>query len=554
MASSSNHGAANGKQSRVLLPFTRDSLRIPDELAEEIGTDEALVAGPPAAGKQVKFWAVEVGTDGDGAFLGVGWLEFAEACGVEAGWHLVLRHRGRGVLTVKVFDASNCLLELGGAPVPAAVEARESSKDAARSPKPQFIRVFSGYFMEKLLIPHKFVRHYIRNNEHLNSHTATVLGPIGKVSQVELEKNGSDEFFVGGWSQFLVSNNITETDSLLLSYGGKMEFVVKVFDPKGYQRESKHKETRAQLAPTSSYIEEQEQQETPPISIPKHCKNNWPRPSSDGEKKRQAMVNPLNEEPLWTKPIYQIGSSSQMKKQINANTLKELALAKHFCDAIGLHCRSTITLKTSMSSTDSWKVQAVPCKNMSYRLMKGWRRFCLENRLKQGDICTIEVTETTLWHVTINHMNYETPASSNRKHDAITSESSNNGQKRRKRSSDALITDYVSARGCVFAIGPPAWIKKEINSTTFETRVYLPPVFCKAIGIQEPCKITLKTSMSNTRSAWQAHIALYEGSSYHVSGPGWRQFCRENRIKVGDVCTINIVETKLWHVIVNSSE
>ncbi|CAL5032890.1 unnamed protein product [Urochloa decumbens] len=553
MASSSNQGAANGKHSRVLLPFTRDSLRIPEELAGEIGTEEALVVGPPAAGKQVKFWAVEVRMDGDGAFLGGGWPEFAEACGVEPGWHLVLRHRGRGVLTVKVFDASNCLLELGGgAPVPSAVEARESSKDAARSQKPQFIRVFSGYFMEKLLIPHKFVRHYIHNNEHLNSRTATVLGPLGKVSHVELEKNGSNEFFVGGWSQFLVSNNIAESDSLLFSYGGKMEFRVKVFDPKGYQRESKHKETTAQLAPTSPYIEEQEQQEAPPVSIPKRCKNYWPRSSIDGEKKPKGMVNPLNDEPLWMKPVYQIGSSSQLKKQINANTLKELALAKHFCVAIGLHGRSTITLKTSVSSTDSWKVQAVPCKNMSYRLMQGWRRFCLENSLKQGDICTFEVIETTLWNVTINHLSYETPSSSSRK-DTITIESSNNGRKRPKGSSDDLITGYVSARGCVFAIGPPAWIKKEINSTTFETRFYLPPVFCKAIGIQEPCTITLKTSMSNTRS-WQVHIAPYEGSSYHVSGPGWMQLCRENRIKMGDVCTINIVETKLWHVIVNSPE
>jgi len=78
----------------------------------------------------------------------------------------------------------------------------------------------------------------------------------------------------------------------------------------------------------------------------------------------------------------------------------------------------------------------------------------------------------------------------------------------------------TSSRGCVFGIGPPAWIKKEINSTTVENRLYLPPVFCKAIGISKPCTVTLKTSMSSTRT-WQARVAPYQGTSHHVSGLGW---------------------------------
>ncbi|CAN6242149.1 unnamed protein product [Urochloa humidicola] len=240
-----------------------------------------------------------------------------------------------------------------------------------------------------------------------------------------------------------------------------------------------------------------------------------------------------------------------MKKQINANTLRELALAKKFCDAIGLHGPSKITIKSSMSSTHSWQVQALPCKNMSYRLMQGWRRFCLGNNLKLGDICTFEVIETTLWHVTINNSsNNETPSACSRKHNLINSESSNKGQKRQKVS---MTSSVAPARGCSFWIGPPAWLKKTINSTTTESRLYLPPVFCKAIGIRERCTITLKTSMSCTRS-WQAYVAPYEGSSHHLSGSGWTQFYRQNGIKVGDVCTINIIEAKLWHVIVSSPE
>ncbi|KAJ1270422.1 hypothetical protein BS78_06G051000 [Paspalum vaginatum] len=105
---------AAAKNLRVLLPFSCDSLRIPDELAEDIGAGDALVVDP-GGGKGKAVWRVEVGRDGDGAFLGRGWPELTDACG--AVWLLVLRHRGRGVLTLKAFDDARCLRNLG-APAP----------------------------------------------------------------------------------------------------------------------------------------------------------------------------------------------------------------------------------------------------------------------------------------------------------------------------------------------------------------------------------------------------------------------------------------------------
>ena len=84
--------------------------RIPDELATEIGAEEAFVVAP--FGGKGRLRRVEVGLDGDGAFLGRGWPEFAGACGVAGGWFLVLRHHGGGLLTVKAFDSCCCLREL----------------------------------------------------------------------------------------------------------------------------------------------------------------------------------------------------------------------------------------------------------------------------------------------------------------------------------------------------------------------------------------------------------------------------------------------------------
>ncbi|GJN11902.1 hypothetical protein PR202_ga30138 [Eleusine coracana subsp. coracana] len=51
-----------------------------------------------------------------------------------------------------------------------------------------------------------------------------------------------------------------------------------------------------------------------------------------------------------------------------------------------------------------------------------------------------------------------------------------------------------------YDIGPPAWVKKKMNNCSIENHLSLPPVFCDTIGIRESCTVTLKTSMSSTRS------------------------------------------------------
>ncbi|KAK3143087.1 hypothetical protein QOZ80_4BG0358100 [Eleusine coracana subsp. coracana] len=177
------------RDTRVLLPFTCDSLRIPDELAEEIGATDAYVAVPICKGKVQR---VEIGKDGDGAFLGRGWPEIAAKFGIGAGWFLVLRHHGRGMLTLKAFDDSGCLRELPASTPAAAVEATTCSRDTTY--RPQFLSLLPQDSMGKMQIPAKIVQSYIPK-EHLNNHTAVVFGPHTKNGHIEVEMNPSNIFF-----------------------------------------------------------------------------------------------------------------------------------------------------------------------------------------------------------------------------------------------------------------------------------------------------------------------------------------------------------------------
>ncbi|CAN6242147.1 unnamed protein product [Urochloa humidicola] len=390
MASPGDQGDSNSKAMnlRVLLQFSGDTLRIPDELAAEIGAGNALVVRPTGASGKVKAWPVEVGRNGGGAFLGRGWPEFAEASGVEDGWLLILRHRGRGVLTVKAFDDSRCLRELGDETPPEA-GATVSSKDATH--KRQFISALPTNFMEKMRIPAKFVQQYLP--KELLNNQAIILGPFGKVHSIKLEMVQSDVFLSGGWSQFLAFHDITETNALLLRYEGNMFFTVKVFGPNGCPRKSKHKEARVPL-------DIEEQQEAPSASIQKCSKNDLP--ISNGEKKPHGSTTSLKKASSRLRCIYEIGPPAWIRKEMSIKALKNyISLPAAFCDAIGYREACTITFKTSLSSTSSWQVRVIPYKHSSHQVGSGWRRFCQDNKIKEGDVCTFNVIDSTLWHVVV---------------------------------------------------------------------------------------------------------------------------------------------------------
>ena len=77
------------------------------------------------------------------------------------------------------------------------------------------------------------------------------------------------------------------------------------------------------------------------------------------------------------------------------------AVKKSICSSVDLLGTCEITLKMSMGNTRSRPVLFKMANNFGYITGKGWKRFCRENKLKEGDRCTFSVIETTVWHVTI---------------------------------------------------------------------------------------------------------------------------------------------------------
>ncbi|RLN11794.1 hypothetical protein C2845_PM09G19060 [Panicum miliaceum] len=84
-------------------------------------------------------------------------------------------------------------------------------------------------------------------------------------------------------------------------------------------------------------------------------------------------------------------------KRITSYDLTSLFAVKgSFCSSVGLLGPCEITLKMSMGNTRSWPVWFNATKTYGYINGQGWKRFCRENKLKEGDCCTFSVIETTV--------------------------------------------------------------------------------------------------------------------------------------------------------------
>ncbi|KAK3143084.1 hypothetical protein QOZ80_4BG0358050 [Eleusine coracana subsp. coracana] len=521
------------KQLKVLMPPSLHRLGISDELAGCLEAQEALVVSPFG-----KVWRVEVGRDAKGAFLGRGWAEFLAAHGIGVGWFVVLRHEGGGSLTVKAFDRSFCIHDFGA---PAAVMASRGSKEV--SCKPQFIRIIHQDSMEKMIIPPKFLKHCI-SEEYLNTSLAVLISPLGKFWRIEVEKDHSGTFFAGGWPQFLASHGISEGDVLLLRYEGNMVFQLKVFGLNGGQKNTKNRNTGIpQMTDTVKQSES-------PSSIRKR-KGDDERSSREENSRLTSCTESLNKTSAQKQPDYQIGPPSWIKKEMTTHMLEQiLSLSVKFCDSIGFRKSCTITLKTAMNSTKSWKVRGLAYTKTCYLLGQSWKNFCKDNKLKKGDICTFNVIEPTLWHVVIMHYTQE-------QKESPYSSSSREGDRNKRlicepdnrpKYSISVLSRSSSYTKSVYDIGPPSWIQKQITPNSLKKRLSLARAFCYEIGLRESSTITLKTSVNETRS-WQVRGLLPNNNSYHF-GYGWKKFYEDNKLKVGDVCTFNIIETTLWHVII----
>ncbi|XP_044947853.1 putative B3 domain-containing protein Os04g0347400 [Hordeum vulgare subsp. vulgare] len=371
-----------------------------------------------------KLWDITVGRYSNGLFLGGQWPQFVAAHGIGIGWYLVFKQVRRGIFTLKVFDNNFVIKPFG-----VTITVLSQLKNACAR-KPQFIVPLQTSFKEKMLIPHEFLRRGYISEEDLNKRPlmATFLSHW----HIGLERDGPDVFFAGSvWADFLDMLDLSETDVLLIKYQGCMNFSIEKFG----HGDDEHIEEEPGCSEESKQSPGAQSQEEEHVSTRKRKQSNCKAPGAQGQEGKHVSTRTRKRKESNCKTpraqgqegerskgermlerhttsrhvnmscffeIGKTGSQDWLKKEIGSDgVLKAFHLPDHF----GYKKNCKILLRP-MDRNESWEVKGSVIKrpNTVYtmnRFRGGWAKFCEENGLKKGDLCTFKVVNGKLWEVNI---------------------------------------------------------------------------------------------------------------------------------------------------------
>ncbi|KAM0871159.1 hypothetical protein ACQ4PT_039550 [Festuca glaucescens] len=398
-------------QLKMVLPGSSEKLRISDELAKcfDSGDGGAGMTAFLVSPFSSAIWQVEVGRDGDGAFLGRRWPEFVEAHGISVGWFLVFRHVGRGMLTIKAFDGTFFIKEFGQTLTVPGLPAAHIETGRAR--RPQFLMPLFPHWMDKMPIPAEFLKRRYIPDEELNRRKATFMNPSSDLWHIDLEKDGSNVFFAGDWSKFLKFHGIALGQALLIRYQGNMIFTFKVFELTGCRRKLVKQGSRFQLTENSeetySSRDTEQNEEANPSQKNSHS-------SEEAQSQKEAHISSTRRKRNKEQKMLKTSTNSPDRRRADeiqlrismTKTLTNYALERYIClprwftNEIGFQESCKITLKSSECQR-SWEVNYLVEKKGACNLSAGWKMFCQDLGLKEGDKCTFNVIKRSLWHVDI---------------------------------------------------------------------------------------------------------------------------------------------------------
>ncbi|KAM0851022.1 hypothetical protein ACQ4PT_052700 [Festuca glaucescens] len=361
-------------QLKMVLPGSSGKLRISDELAEcfDSGDDGAGMTAFLVSPFGTAVWRVEVGRDSNGAFLGRRWPEFMEAHGISVGWFLVLRHEGRGVLTIKAFDTTYFIKECGQTLTGVwskFLEFQGVTEGEVLLIRYQGNMIFTievfGFTGCRRNLEKRGIRfQQTGNSEETNSSQRTEQSEETNSSQ----KTGQSE--EANSSQ---KTGQTEEIIVLSSQNTKQN------EEANPSKKNAHSSQEAQ-SQKEAHISRRKRKRSEETRIPRSCRN------------------PLDKR---TDCEYEAGSQPWIRKQLNAKLRYNIPLPGSFCKKVGFTETCKITLK-STEKKGSWEVRILVYEKIGqWKVSGGWKMFCQDNGLKEGDVCTFKVLKSKLWHVDI---------------------------------------------------------------------------------------------------------------------------------------------------------
>ncbi|XP_070047900.1 putative B3 domain-containing protein REM15 isoform X7 [Nicotiana tomentosiformis] len=275
-----------------------------------------------------------------------------------------------------------------------------------RPVKPQFFKPILPGFKHALKIPKGFLK-YLKGHEHEHA----VLRKVDKYWLVKV----NDYRFKAGWAEFVEENDLQLGDMLVFRYEGNMEFEVMIFDSSHCNREYAEYLQEEEAAATHTFGEASKNFEFEDTnnyaSIPSGDRLYQSSPSTSCY-----LSHSRNTDDVIEIPSPGIKLSDEDSSRAEAATDKHVGHS-HFVCTIKPYCltygymylpqqfaNGLSNKKCDLIIRDErqrlWNLKLSSDCNNRVRIGDGWRKFIVDNRLKEGDHIVFEVVtdeETSIW-------------------------------------------------------------------------------------------------------------------------------------------------------------
>ncbi|XP_031500621.1 B3 domain-containing protein Os03g0212300-like [Nymphaea colorata] len=241
-----------------------------------------------------------------------------------------------------------------------------------RRKKRHFFKVLIGDFSDELRLPPDFTKH-IQVKEESGNASLRVCG--GRTWQVELRKVDNRLVFRKGWSNFVVGNGLRTGDFLVFKHDRVLHFIVRVFDASACEKRRLPAGDTCRNAEMSNVSMSEGSLD---CSSFKHSRGRVTGPQQDAW---NAACSFKTKNPCFRKYF----------------TDKTMCCRSYYLNVPSAFVRQHLAFESCMLTLFDPEGRCYPVRYLNTSesggivgFSSGWRKFAVENHLREGDACVFE--------------------------------------------------------------------------------------------------------------------------------------------------------------------
>ncbi|XP_038975568.1 putative B3 domain-containing protein REM15 isoform X2 [Phoenix dactylifera] len=348
--------------------------------------------------------------------------------------------------------------------------------------KPGFFKVLMPGFEKKLRIPPAFVK-YITN---LRDKRATLISPLGKLWSVNIHGCKEKMCFREGWPEFAQAHDLKLGCFMVFRYEDDRTFSFQVFDTSACRKD--YSPVGVQSVARMDIRQDLNSEDA--------SEDTSQGPMTQGSRKQIRMMD--EGRPLTERTFSSCSGRKSFVAIISDYNLNRnyMSIPASFKESSDIMTKDEVILKDGEGR--SWHVSICKRGKKGAFLAKGWRDFCVGNRLGEGDKCIFELASNEKDNIMLVR---------------ILKDSCN--RLNEEKSFEVIVKDF--------------------NLT--KPYMSIPASFRASNDIATKHQVILKDVEGRS---WHVRVCNKGKRGVHLA-EGWQEFCADHRLERGDKCIFELV-------------